>query len=111
MNTEILTCDTNKSTTHDIASTWCQPTPLAQVTTAEINYPMDALPSVLQKAVGAYHQYGQQPLSLITNSAIANISLACQSQANVARDHYLTSPVSLYFLTCGSSGERKRGRG
>lgn len=107
MNTEILTCDTNKSTTHDIASTWCQPTPLAQVTTAEIKYPMDALPAILQKAVGAYHQYGQQPLSLITNSAIANISLACQSQANVARDQYLTSPVSLYFLTCGSSGERK----
>lgn len=94
-------------TVHDIVNTWHSPTPLSQASTPEIKYPINALPSVLQKAVTAYHQYGQQPLSLITNSVIANISLACQSQANVARDHYLISPVSLYFLTCGSSGERK----
>ena len=107
MNTDILSCDTTKNTVHEIEATWRQPTPLTQATTEEIKYPMDALPAVLQKAVGAYHQYGQQPLSLITNSAIANISLACQSQANVARDQYLTSPVSLYFLTCGSTARRK----
>jgi len=62
---------------------------------------------VIQKAVGSYHTYGQQPLSLIASSVLANISLVCQSQANVARDKYLISPTSLYFLSCGSSGERK----
>ncbi|MCW5590086.1 MAG: DUF3987 domain-containing protein [Legionellales bacterium] len=38
---------------------------------------------------------------------MANMSLACQTLANVARDHLLVSPVSLYFLVVASSGERK----
>lgn len=54
-----------------------------------------------------YQQYGQQPLPLIACSALANISLACQSLANVARDNYLVSPVSLYFLLASGSGTRK----
>jgi Protein of unknown function (DUF3987) len=91
----------------DQTHTWHQPTPLTKIIAPEIKYPIDALPSILQKAVTAYHQYGQQPLSLIANSALANISLACQAQANVARDPYLVSPISLHFITCGSSGERK----
>ena len=107
ISTDIAVCDKPTDATHEVVHAWHQPTPLAQISMPEIDYPIDALPSILQKAVMAYHQYGQQPLSLIANSALANISLACQSQANVARDHYLTSPVSLYFLTCGLSGERK----
>ena len=107
ISTDIAVCDKPADAKHEVVDTWHQPTPLAQISMPEIDYPIDALPSILQKAVMAYHQYGQQPLSLIANSALANISLACQSQANVARDHYLTSPVSLYFLTCGLSGERK----
>jgi len=107
ITTDIAVCDKPADTTHVVDNTWRQPTPLSQISMPEIKYPIDALPPILQKAVMAYHQYGQQPLSLITNSALANISLACQSRANVARDHYLTSPSSLYFLTCGSSGERK----
>ena len=107
MNTE-LTIDTKMiESTTDITYTWHSPKPLAKVTAKDIKYPIDALPPIVQTAVSAYHQYGQQPLSLIANSALANISLACQAQANIARDHYLVSPLSLYFLTCGSSGERK----
>lgn len=104
---DITVCDNAVNSAHEVITTWRQPTPLTQGSTPEIKYPIDALPPLLQKAVIAYHQYGQQPLSLIANSALANISLACQSLANVARDHYLVSPISLYFLTCGSSGERK----
>lgn len=77
--------------------------------TASAPYPVDALPSIIRNAVLSYHQYGQQPLSLIACSALANVSLACQTLSNVARDSYLISPVSLYFLSIASSGERKSG--
>src|SRR3990167_1154187 len=70
-------------------------------------YPIDALPSVIQDAVSAYHKYGQQPLPLIACSALANVSLACQSHSNVARDKYLVSPISLYFIGIAESGARK----
>lgn len=86
---------------------WQPIIPLSSNSDPETPYPIDALPAILQKAVSAYKQYGQQPLSLIACGALANISLACQAQANVARDHYLISPVSLYFLVVAKSGERK----
>jgi len=61
----------------------------------------------VQQVVNAYQCYGQQPLPLVASGALANLSLACQTLANVARDNYLVSPVSLYFLVIASSGERK----
>lgn len=54
-----------------------------------------------------YQKYGQQPLPIIASSALANVSLACQTLANVARDKVLISPVSLYFIVAAASGERK----
>lgn len=86
---------------------WKQPIPLVTRLSNEAPYPLDALPNILQRVVHSYQRYGQQPLSLVANGALANLSLACQSHANVARDNYLTSPVSLYFLVIASSGERK----
>jgi len=70
-------------------------------------YPIDALPDIIKNAITAYAEYGQQPLSLLANSALSNISLACQGLANVARDNLLVSPISMYFITVASSGERK----
>ena len=70
-------------------------------------YPTEALPAIIRHAVLNYHEYGQQPLPLIACSALANVSLACQSAANVMRDNLLTSPISLYFLVIAASGERK----
>lgn len=86
---------------------WPFPTPLSATLAPETPYPVDALPSLIHQAVSAYQQYGQQPLPLVACSALANISLACQSLANVARDRYLTSPISLFFLSVAASGERK----
>lgn len=86
---------------------WKQPIPLVYTLNNEAPYPLDALPNILQRVVHSYQCYGQQPLSLVANGALANLSLACQAHANVARDTYLTSPVSLYFLVIASSGERK----
>ena len=86
---------------------WNPPVPLTHELNNETPYPFDALPNTLQQVVNAYQCYGQQPLSLVACCALANLSLACQSLANVARDSYLVSPVSLYFLVIASSGERK----
>ena len=105
MTTDIVPCEASVNTA--LVNAWHQPTPLSEINHPETAYPVDALPSVVQKAVISYHEYGQQPISLIANSALANISLACQAQANVARDRYLVSPISMYFLTCGGSGDRK----
>lgn len=86
---------------------WNHPIPLIHVLNKETPYPFDALPNILQQVIKAYQCYGQQPLPLVACGALANLSLACQALANVARDHYLVSPVSLYFLVIASSGERK----
>ena len=94
---------------NNTSNDWLHPIPLMKPLAPESSYPVDALPSIIQKAVSTYQKYGQQPLPLIACSALANISLACQSLADVARDSCLISPVSLYFLSIGSSGERKSG--
>lgn len=86
--------------------TWQQPIPL-EITTGTNDYPIDSLPDLIRNPVVSYHNYGQQPISLIASSALANVSLACQAIANVARDKHLVSPISLYFLMVASSGERK----
>jgi len=56
-------------------------------------YPIDAMPSPLKNAITSYKAYGQQPLPIIACSALANISLACQGLANVARDKYLVRHI------------------
>jgi Protein of unknown function (DUF3987) len=86
---------------------WEAPIPFAVTMQEESAYPLQALPAILQKTVSDYQQYGQQPISLIACGSLANVSLACQSLANVARDNYLISPVSLYFIVLAASGERK----
>lgn len=78
--------------------------PRTNTDTEQTPYPVQALPAVVRQAVVAYQQYGQQPLSLVACSALASVSLACQAMANIARDSYLVSPVSLYFLTVAQSG-------
>jgi hypothetical protein len=86
---------------------WAKPIPLMHEYEQPQPYPVQSLPRLIQDAVVVYHQYGKQPLSLIACSALSTISLACQSLANVARDPLLISPISLYFLLLGESGERK----
>jgi len=89
------------------SSRWDHPRPLLPALELETPYPTDALPPMLRNAVTSYQHYGQQPMALVACSALANLSLACQALANVARDRYLVSPVSLYFLVVAQSGERK----
>ena len=70
-------------------------------------YPIEQLPDIIKDAILSYQEYGQQPTALLANSALSNVSLACQGLANVARDDSLISPISMYFITVASSGERK----
>ena len=86
---------------------WHNPIPVVPGMEHSTPYPINALPPIIQHAISAYQQYGQQPLPLIACSALANVSLACQTLANVARDRMLVSPVSLFFLVVAGSGERK----
>ena len=87
---------------------WQSPSPLTIHTDdGLLPYPIDSLPTEISKPVLSYHSYGQQPLALIACAAIANISLACQTLANVARDELLISPISIFFIISASSGERK----
>lgn len=96
----------NDQTTTEIH--WQTPMPLTIDThDNQAPYPVDVLPGLIKDPILAYQQYGQQPTPLIACGALANISLACQTLANVARDHLLVSPVSLYFLVAAHSGERK----
>lgn len=88
-------------------SSWQTPTPIIPSTEHALPYPIETLPSTIRDAILSYQQYGQQPLPLVACSALANVSLACQTLANVARDHLLVSPVSLFFLVIAGSGERK----
>jgi hypothetical protein len=88
--------------------TWETPTPITLPSMAQSSaYPIDALPAIIQDPIINYQKYGQQPLALCACSVLANVSLACQTLANVARDDILISPVSLYFLVIANSGERK----
>lgn len=99
-----------KSETPGISGTnskWVTPTPILSDTEHTMPYPIDELPTIIQDAVTVYQRYGQQPLPLVACSALANVSLACQTLANVARDRLLVSPVSLFFLVVAGSGERK----
>ncbi|WP_440993596.1 YfjI family protein [Cysteiniphilum litorale] len=86
---------------------WKTPIPLSHISAKQANYPLDALPDIIKDAIQSYAEYGQQPIPLLANSALSNVSLSCQGLANVARDDVLTSPVSMYFITVASSGERK----
>ncbi len=86
---------------------WEAPLPFLTHEPQDIDYPLGALPNILRQTVVDYQKYGQQPYALVACGALANVSLACQSLANVARDSYLKSPVSLYFMVLAASGERK----
>jgi len=86
---------------------WKTPIPLSHISAKQADYSLDALPGIIKDAIQSYAEYGQQPIPLLANSALSNVSLSCQGLANVARDDVLTSPVSMYFITVASSGERK----
>ncbi len=70
-------------------------------------YPLELFPDAARAAIDEYAAFGQQPLPLVASSALAQMALAAQGLADVARNEHLVSPCSLYLLTVALSGERK----
>jgi hypothetical protein len=69
--------------------------------------PIAALPEVMRAAVVEYRAFGQQPLALVTTSALPSVSLAAQHLADVQRGPELSGPISVNTMTIAVSGERK----
>lgn len=86
---------------------WGEPQPLDRDAMKGTAFPMAALPQLIQAAVAEHQKYSQQPKSIVASSALAAVSLATQALGDIARDGWLTSPLSLNFLMVASSGERK----
>ena len=70
-------------------------------------YPIDALPDSVRCAVQEVAAFVKAPIPLIATSALAALSLAIQSHADVERAANLSGPCSLFLLAIAESGERK----
>jgi putative DNA primase/helicase len=70
-------------------------------------YPLDALPKMVQLAVTEVAGFVKAPIPLIASSALSALSLAIQAHVDVERAEKLTGPTGLYLLAIADSGERK----
>ena len=87
-------------------ATWSAPVPLVGQIEREA-YPLDALPPAIRGAVEEVQDAVQAPAEMVASSALAVVSLAAQSLADVSRSKTLPGPSSLYFLTVAEFGDRK----
>lgn len=85
---------------------WPDPHPLAAKVEPE-HYPIDALPDTIRAAVEEVVGFVKAPVALVTSSALAALSLACQAHIDAKRAEKLHGPVGLFLLTIADSGERK----
>lgn len=87
---------------------WPEPEHLVQQSTA-IPYPMDALPGIIGGAVREVVKIVKCPPALAANSALSVLAVAGQGVANSKphADLSTPSPLSLYSIVIGMSGERK----
>lgn len=88
------------------ADAWGEPLPLTAKMALE-PYPVDALPTAIRAAVEEVQGFIKAPLPLVAGSALAALSLACQTHVDVKRAEKLQGPVGLFLLTIADSGERK----
>jgi putative DNA primase/helicase len=70
-------------------------------------YPLDALPDVVRRAVQEVADFVKAPIPLIATSALAALSLAIQAHTDVQRAEKLHGPCGLFLLAIADSGERK----
>ena len=83
-----------------------EPDPLRRDPLPPEPYPVDALGEVLGAAVKAIRRIVQAPDALIAQSVLAAAALCVQPHANLIVDGRV-SPLSLFAVTVGASGERK----
>ncbi|MDS4071047.1 MAG: DUF3987 domain-containing protein [Candidatus Competibacter sp.] len=83
-----------------------EPDPLRRDPLPAESFPVDALGDVLGGAVAAIRRIVQAPDALIAQSVLAAAALSVQPHANLIIDGRV-SPLSLFCITVGASGERK----
>ncbi len=82
------------------------PEPLRRPRPPALEYPLDALGSLLGDAAKRIHAVVQAPAGLCGQSILAAASLAVQSHADVSTTGNV-EPLSLWHVSIGASGERK----
>ena len=82
------------------------PDPLRREPPAPEPFPVDALGSILSPAVSALARIIQAPPGMIAQSLLAAAAYCTQPHGNVIIDGRV-SPLSLYCISIGASGERK----
>ena len=85
---------------------WPELQPLIAHTEAQ-DYPIDALPSLIRKAVIEVCGFVKAPAALVAMSALAALSVAIQAHHDVQRAIKLEGPCGLFFCGIADSGERK----
>jgi hypothetical protein len=70
-------------------------------------YPLSSFPEIPRNAIAHHQRYAKQPIAMVGGAALAQMALAAQGHADVARDERLIGPISLNQLVLGDSGERK----
>ena len=88
------------------AENWPEPADLSPAWTPE-PYPIDAFPDVARRVVVEYQAFARMPMAMCASAALAQMALATQALADVARNEQLVSPISLNLLVIADSGERK----
>ena len=89
------------------AALWVSaPEPLRRPLSHALEYPLEALGSLLGDAAKRIHAVVQAPAGLCGQSILAAASLAVQSHADVSISGSV-EPLSLWHVTIGASGERK----
>lgn len=84
-----------------------QPEPLRAPLPYAEPYPVELLGEILGAAANALHEVIKAPLALCCQSVLGAGSLAAQSHFDVLLPWGSASPLSLFLLTVGESGERK----
>lgn len=86
---------------------WLAPEPLTE-SSLSAAYPLEVLPDLIQKAVKEVVDVVKCPPALAACSALSTMAVAGQGVANIQPHKGLKpSPLSLFILSIGESGERK----
>jgi putative DNA primase/helicase len=87
---------------------WETPENLLEANSESARYPLGALPGVVGDAVREVVEIVKCPPALAANSALSVLAVAGQGIANIQPNIRIKhSPLSLYLLSIGESGERK----
>lgn len=83
------------------------PLPLRKTSRPSIAYPLDALGSLLGEAAKAIHEKIQAPEPICAQSVLAAATLAVQGHADIELPTGQSRPISCFFMSIATTGERK----